>query len=360
MAVSGSTANQVQQAVDRYAEKRPIRGVLAAVQSLDGAVDVSATAGFADAALQVPLRPDTPYFLASITKTYTAAVVMQLARDDGLDLAAPIGTYLDRELVDGLHVIEGDDHGPKLTVEHLLFQTSGLADYFTGHVKGQRSLEAQLNAGDDRAVTISDVVAIVRTLPPKSAPTSDRAHYSDTNYALLGAIIEAVSGVAIAKAFEDLIFVPLGLEQTFLYDYSSPRPKPAVMWHEDNPLEIPLAMSSFSADGAMVATLNDSLKMIRALFTGELLTGDELAYLTRRWRRAFFPIRYGGGLMQFNLSRWLSPIKNPGELVGHSGSTGSFAFFSPARELLLAGTVNQSDSPGRPFRLMSEIVNVVS
>ena len=124
-------------------------------------------------------------------------------------------------------------------------------------------------------------------------------------------------------------------------------------------LNIPLAMSSFPADGGIVATLADSLRFLRGFFGGELLAEDELSYLTGRWNRIFFPMQYGGGVMRFHLPRWLAPIKNPGELMGHSGSTGSFAFYSRQREIFLVGTVNQSDRPGRPFGLMSSIVDLV-
>jgi len=137
------------------------------------------------------------------------------------------------------------------------------------------------------------------------------------------------------------------------------QPTPAVMWHKDHVLEVPLAMSSFLADGGIVSTLADSLRFLRGFFNGELLSEDELAYMTSRWNRIFFPMRYGAGLMRFHLPWWMSPLKNPGELIGHSGSSGSFAFYNPQRDLFLAGTVNQSDSPGRPFRLMPQIINLV-
>lgn len=332
------------------------------MQSMDGSVDASAVAGFADAALTVPLTLDTPYYLASITKTYTAAVIMQLAREQVVDLSAPIGDYLPSDLTGGIHVVDGVDHGPTVTVEQLLFQTSGIADYFSGHRKGESSLEGELFANHDRALTIEDIVAMVRTLPPDFRPGTDegrKAHYGDTNYALLGEIIEAITGDSMAANFEARIFRPLGLKETFLFDHSRSQPAVSVVWHGDRSLNIPLAMSSFHTDGGMVATLSDSLRFLRGFFCGELVTEEELAYLTRHWNRIFFPMQYGGGLMRFYLPRWMAPFRNPGELIGHSGSTGSFAFHSPQRDVLLAGTVNQSDDPGRGFRLMAQVVNLL-
>jgi CubicO group peptidase (beta-lactamase class C family) len=356
-----AVSDQLQRLLDRAVDKERVRGVLAAVQSADGVVNASAAAGFADADLTVPLIPQTPYFLASITKMYTAVVVMQLAREGTVRLETPISDYLSSELTSGLHVIDGTDRGSTITVEQLLFQTSGLADYFAGKQKGEPSLEHALYAGLDRALTIEDVVALARTLPPKFSPGAGRgrkAHYSDTNYALLGAIIAAVTGESVATCFEQRVFTPLGLESTFVFDHNRPWPTAATMWHKDVALDIPLAMSSFPADGGVVATLDDSLRFLRGFFSGMLLSERELAYMTSRWNRIFFPMQYGGGVMRFYLPRWLSPFKNPGELVGHSGSSGSFNFYSRHRGVFVAGTVNQSDSPGRPFRLMPQILDL--
>ena len=357
-----TAVDQLQRLIDRTVAKGPVRGALAAIRSGDGAVDASAAAGFADADLAVPMTVATPYFLASITKMYTAVIVMQLAREGTLDLDAPIGDWLPTEVTSGLHVIDAAEHGPSITVGHLLFQTSGLADYFGGGQKGQLSLEAALNAGADRALTIEDVADLVRTLQPKFAPGAGgggKAHYSDTNYALLGAIIATVTHEPVAADFKQRIFAPLGLEDSFVFDHTESRPAPAVMWHRDVALDVPLAMSSFPADGGVVSTLADSVRFLSGFFGDELLTPDELSYMTGRWNRIFFPMQYGAGVMRFNLPRWISPFKSPGELIGHSGSSGSFAFYSRPRDLFVVGTVNQSDSPGRPFRLMPRILDLV-
>jgi len=353
--------NKLGRLIERQVDGRRQRGVLAAVQSSDGRVEAAAAAGWADAAESIPLTTRSPYFLASITKIYTAVVALQLSREGKLDLEVHIGEYLPSALVEGIHVIGEADHIGAITVEHLLRQTSGLPDYFAGKAKGGASLVEELNTGRDRAVPIEDVVAVARTLPPIFPPGADggtKAHYSDTNYALLGAVIEAVTSASLSKSFDERIFQPLGLEATRLFDHRRQQPRPAMIWHKDTPLDLPLAMSSFKADGAMVATLADSVAFLRGVFEGKLLTDDELGFMTNPWNRIFFPVEYGAGLMRFNLPKWLSPFRNPGELIGHSGSTGSFAFYSPERDLFVVGSVNQSDKPSRPFRLIPRILDL--
>jgi len=73
----------------------------------------------------------------------------------------------------------------------------------------------------------------------------------------------------------------------------------------------------------------------------------------------FFPLRYGYGLMYFKLPRyfWFTPLP---EFVGHSGSTGAFAFACPSRSLYITGTLNQVSSPAKPFFFMIDLVRVLN
>lgn len=350
--------DRLQRLVDRVSSRRRIRNVVAGIHSTNREIEASAAAGSAGADGQDAMTTTTPYHLASITKMYTATVVMKLAESNRISLDSPISDFLDPGVFDAIHVLDGVDSSAQISVEQLLAQTSGVADYFEGKPKGGASLVDDLTQGRDRALDIAAIAEIARRLTPEFVPGA-RAQYSDTNYALLGAIIEAVTGRSVATNFEEFIFDPLGLANTFVFDHAQPQPRPAVIYAEDRVLEIPLAMSSLAPDGGLVSTLDDSLRFLRAFFTGELLTDDQLRHMTSQWNRIQFPLRYGYGLMKFELPRWMSPFKAPPELIGHSGSTGSFAFYNPKRAIFLAGTVNQMDKPGRPYRLMTQMIGLV-
>ena len=171
-------AVELQQLVDRTAEKSRGAGVVAALQSRDGRLSEAAAAGPAG------MTTNTPYFLASITKMFTATVVMKLASSGTIDMDTPISAYLDPELIGGIHVLDGVDHTFGITGTRLLAQTSGLADYFEGAPKRAASLVDELKQGRDRSLGVEDVVDIVRGLQPEFPPGADgdrRAHYSDTN-----------------------------------------------------------------------------------------------------------------------------------------------------------------------------------
>ena len=355
-------AGRLQQFVNRQIARNTAHNMVVGIQSSDSGIDAAAAGGHADADRSLAMTLETPYYLASITKMYTATVIMKLSGTAELDLESPISGYLPATLTNGIHVIDGTDHSDRITVAQLLNQTSGLADYFEGKPKGGRSLVDDLKEGRDRALSIGEITEMVRRLRPEFAPGAGggrKAHYADTNYALLGAIIETVTGRSVGDNFREMIFTPLGLAGTFVFDHTRIQPPVAAMYFKERVVDIPLAMSSFAPDGGVVSTVSESLRFLRGFFGGELLGDEQLAYLTKRWNRIFFPLQYGSGLMRFQLPRLMSPLQAPPELIGHSGSTGSFAFYNPKRAVYLAGTLNQMESPGRPYRVMTRIIGLL-
>jgi hypothetical protein len=80
----------------------------------------------------------------------------------------------------------------------------------------------------------------------------------------------------------------------------------------------------------------------------------------QRWKKIFFPFQYGLGVMWFKLPRILSPFSATPELIGHSGSTSAFLFYSPADRLYIGGTLNQIENQGRPFRLMMKVIKILN
>lgn len=333
---------QLQRLIENECRKPHTHGVLLGVQSADGRVSFQGAAG--------ATAPDRPYFVASVTKMYTVAVLMGLTDEKGLDLDAPIADYLSGELLNGIHVHKGTDHSRRLTVAQLIHQTSGLPDYFEG------GLAEDFKQNRDRAYSVADALALARRKPPAAAPDSGRSHYSDTNYQLLGAIVEAVTDQPLADAFQQRIFDRLGLADTYLYDCAHPRPVETLpLYYKNTQLSLPLALSSERGAGGIVSTLADSLRFLRAYFGGELFASAHVARMWD-WNALFFPIQYGYGLMRFKLPRWMTLFRDTPELIGHSGSTGSFAFYARREQVYLAGTFNQLDKPSRPFNVLPRVV----
>ena len=305
--------SRLQAMVDRYVDKRQVRSIVAGIQSTDGRIDAAAAAGHCDVGGSVEMTADTPYHLASITKMYTATVVMMLAGSGEIDLNAPISEYLGADLVEGIHVIDETDHSGSITVSQLLDQTSGLADYFDGKSRGGSSLADDLKEGRDRALRIGDICEIVRHLPPEFAPGAGdgrKAHYSDTNYALLGAIIEAVTGVTVADTFRETLFMPVpglklvcpataydavGLLRTAvrcddpvmifehkkLYGSKGARAESGAIDASsdipDDDYTVPFGKAAIRREGRDVTVIATLLMMHRSLIAAELLAGEGIS-----------------------------------------------------------------------------------
>ncbi len=335
-------AERLETLADRTARGRHVHGLLLAVAADDGAA-CRAAGGDADL--------EAPYFVASISKMYTAAIIGQLVDRQQLrydDLVVDLLPDLDLR---GLHRLDGVDATSRLCVRHLLDQTSGIADYF---IAG--GIEKDLAAGNDRSYGIADVVDLARQAGPEFAPgdrDGGRAGYSDTNYLLLTAIIEAVTGDTYATAVQRRIATPLGLTRTYVYDG---RDTAGILpiHHRNSLTSFPHALASEQGAGGLVSTLDEQVRFSRAFHGGELFDLER-----PRFNRVFFNVDYGGGTMRFQVPRWMMLGARMPELIGHSGWTGSFLFHSRELGVHLAGTFNQIDSPVRPFRLLPKLTRIV-
>jgi CubicO group peptidase (beta-lactamase class C family) len=331
----------------------------------------SGAAGTAYADQTEAMKIDTPIFIASITKMYTSAVTMILEERERLSLDDPISKFLPYNLLEGLHLYKAVDYSDQLRIYHLISQTSGLPDYFQGRPKGGKSIFDLIVAGGDEEWDVEKVVGITKNnLSPKFLPESkehersgNKAYYSDTNYQLLGAVIESVTQKPLYEVFSELVIQPLELSSTYLHDQVEPRAiqdsPPANIYYKTIPLHLNKAMRSFGPDGGMVSNVEDSLKFLKCLMEGKLFAHPSTLERMKNWRRIFFPLQYGLGLMRYKLPRIFSPFSPNPELIGHSGASSAFLFYSDIGQLYIGGSLNQIENQGRPFRLMHKIIKIV-
>jgi D-alanyl-D-alanine carboxypeptidase len=352
---------KLQAVLDAQIGKGNVHNVVVALQSQDRRIDFLGAAGIADPQTGTAMTPETPYFIASVTKMYTAAIAMQLYEENCVDLDAPISQYLPASLTHGIHIYNGTDYSERIKVLELVNQSSGLADYEMDKPRGGKSVMDELKAGHDRSIDTTEALEITQSLSAHFPPgTRGKAHYSNANYRLLGAIIESVTGRSMAENFEERIFAPLGLGHTYVYDWTAPHPDavPATTYLKGAPAHVPMYLSSNISEGGLVSTASECMIFLRAFFEGRLFDKSNLERMMT-WNPIFFPLRYGYGLMYFQLPRFFWPTPLP-EFAGHSGSTGSFAFVCPSRSMYLTGTVDQIADPSRPFFLMIDLIRAAS
>jgi len=353
---------RLQRVADRVASRRRVPHVVMGVAQGDGPFHWVGAAGAARPD-GTPMRPETPYFVASVTKLFIATTVMQLHEQGDVALDASITEYLPAEVTTGLHRRGGVDLTPRITVRNLLGHTSGLPDFLEDHGRGRPSLYDRIADGHDLAWDFDDVVRITRdeltpTFPPQDPDARRvRARYSDTGFQLLIAIIEAVTARSFAVVLTERFLGPLGMRHTYLPGASEPLEAsgaPAELTAKGRPLHVPRALESCHD---LVGTADDMLRFLRALTRGELFE-DPATYrlMQARWNRILYPLRYGLGMMRYRIAAPFGPGRRAVTLVGHSGATGSWLFHCPELDLLLAGTVDRADARAAPFRLLPSVL----
>ncbi|MBU4534276.1 MAG: beta-lactamase family protein [Euryarchaeota archaeon] len=346
--MSYQLTSQLQNILDKSLHPQKIPGLVVKIESGDGSFSWQGSAGNLDTG--------SFYFIASTSKLYITALILQLRQEGKLDLEDTLADYLSSDLIAGIHVFKGVDYSDSITIKQLLAHTSGVPDYFEDKpAKGDKLINTLLK-GEDEYWGFEDVIDRVRTMKPFFKPgTPGKAHYSDTNFQLLDQVIETITGEKIARALQEYIFHPLKLKNTYLYQDIQDTNPPEI-YYKQGKLHIPRAMTSFRGDGGIVSTASESMIFLKAFFNGTFFPVDYLEDL-KKWNKIFFPLQYGVGLMRFKLPRIFSPLKAVPEFWGHSGLSGAFSYYCPVKDLYFTGTVNQAAYPNLSYKLLIKLVN---
>lgn len=229
--------------------------------------------------------------IGSITKIFTAVAILKLQEQGLLNLDEPVGRYVEFP------------EGGRITLEHLLSHTSGIPDYFN-----EPAAPADLSEFAIHHHSIDEVIGLFRNRPLHFPPGSDY-RYSNSNFILLGRVIEAVSGQTYEEFLSSTILQPLGLSQTSVGRYPPGfSPLPGETAFEELPEGASIDLSFYGPAGGMVSTSADLLRFGRALLAGKVLKEESLLNMAT-------PRRGGYGL------GWMVP-RLPGPVVGgHTGRT---------------------------------------
>lgn len=289
-----------------------------------------------------------PLYLASVGKLFTATVVSMLYDRGELSFRDRISEYLDAELIDGLHVYKGTDYSDEIEIRHLLNQSSGLYDVFWP------LLEKMM---EDPTFEIAPREAVMwgkEHLKPKAKP-GEKHHYTDTNYHLLGLIVESITGRPFHEALHDFIFNPLEMESAYMQGYSEPAVQSAYplasFYIEDvDGSTLPGLPGIDYAGGGVVATLDDYLTFMQALANQRLVDGDTLDLMLSDTYQAYPTIRYGYAIWKLVTIPLIMPKRF--YCWGCAGATGAFLFYHPRTESYIAGTFNDASYVSKGLRWM--------
>ncbi len=341
---------------------KSIKNCVLKVMKGDGSFSWTGSAGVANQEGQIPMINDNPICIASITKLFTATVIMRLYEEGKLSLDDPMSKYLPDEIIRGIHLYKGQDYSYKITIKELLSHTSGIADYYTEKPKGGKSLFEIFLEKPEISWSVNDTIDRARNdLKPNFEPGTD-ASYSDTNFQLLGKIIESITGKQLHNIYEDYFFRPLELKHTWLNNYSEPpsplKVSPADIFYKNKRITDIRYNKAYWADGGIISTAEECIIFLKALNEGKLIRKSTLR-LMHDWHKLEFPIKYGYGTMYFKLPNFMTFGKDIPPLWGHSGSTGSFLYYSEDLDLYMAGTINLVGFNSKSFNLMIDVMNAV-
>jgi D-alanyl-D-alanine carboxypeptidase len=298
------------------------------------------------------------YKIASITKTMTSVVILQLQEEGKLNINYPIREYLyDSKIVklNDLHIHKGVSYGNTITIQQLLQHRTGLADIFT-----DAAFRFYLNEYLNKKQEWDSDKLMARYykygLNKKTHFIPDSGYYySDVNYFLLGLIIEKVSGETLAQQFRKRIFEPLKMSQTY-FEYYEPAVGSGNFAHsflgKRNITKI-LNTSYDWAGGGVVSTNADLATFLRGIFEGKLYKKDStLSLMTKMLPHTLKSGRvsyYGLGLYQYTF--------NGEKYYGHGGFWGSIIAYNPINKVMFCGTVNQVNPPFRTNQFVESLLS---
>ncbi|HEY1579659.1 MAG TPA: serine hydrolase [Terracidiphilus sp.] len=266
--------------------------------------------GMASLEWQVPNSTDTKFRIGSITKQFTSTLILLLQQDGKLDINHPVSKYMP----------DSPPAWAKITLANLLGHTSGIPS-FTGF--------KEFRAWSMMPHTPQEEIAFFRDRPLDFEPGS-KFDYSNSNFILLGALVEKVSGRKYATLLRERILDPLGMKDTGLDSDEIVLPRRAEGYSPGpNGLEVARSESMtipFSA-GAIYSTTGDLLKWEHGLFGGKILNADSLKLMTTPGKGNYGlgvfiadqdgvrVVSHGGGIEGFNTHLAYAPERQIAVIV---------------------------------------------
>jgi D-alanyl-D-alanine carboxypeptidase len=276
-------------------------------------------------------QPGMRFLIASVTKTFTSVAVQKLAEETKLSLDDPIARWLPSELVEKI------PNGRIITVRQLLDHTSGIADY------GEDSIIIREYQDPDVPLTYQTAMWQGINASPLYPPGTNFT-YSNVNYILLTLIIDNASGVPYEDYVTRNIFVPAGMNDTFIHKTNHiPGPHMTATQRGVNGTFADLSSLYVQFDrgaGDIVSTTADLNRFHRALREGKLISKSSLAAMETPSPQS--------GSMGYGLG-YMTTISEPSNVTtqGHGGGyPGSFTFWDylPEQDTYVAMNMNSADS----------------
>ena len=317
-------------------------------------------AGEADPATGRLMTADTPFQIASNTKTFIAASILRLWEEGRIGLDDPVAEHLLPETVE---ILSSDGYDLQaMTVRHLLTHTGGFFDY----ARADQYME-RINADPTHRWTRREQMESTVAWGDPLAPPGEVFNYSDTDYILLGEMLENITGLSMPDAVRELVgYQQLGLTSTW---FETLEPRPVGVPDPAHPFigETDATAFDVSTDlyggGGLCSTVGDMARFFRALFTGgvyldpettaTMLTTVEVPPPAEDEKTSWLPPG------AYKMGVWVTDVDGF-KAYRHTGFWGSSATYVPDLDLVVTASVNQNQARPVLEGLVRDAVRLVA
>lgn len=305
MSFAQAKAEQIEELLSAFEEYGKFNGSV--LVSDQGKVIYKKGFGMANMEWDIPNQPNTKHRLGSITKQFTAMLILQLVAEGKLDLQAPITTYLPDY---------PKANGDRITSHHLLTHTSGIPNY-TSFPKFREDENRNPYTPEE----------FVKKFDEKELDFTpgEKFSYSNSGYFLLGVLVEKLSGKSYEQMLQDKILTPLNMKDTG-YDHFGDILKNRATGYERSGRDYVnssyLDMSIPYAAGSMYSTVEDLYKWDQALYTTSILPKQYMTLYFKPYIPAYgnSHYAYGWGVGYTKIGKSMDSIY----AIGHGGGINGF------------------------------------
>jgi D-alanyl-D-alanine carboxypeptidase len=319
---SAENLDKLDRTIARVRKDKNLPGVLVGV-SVPGEGEYVSAHGLANLHTQTKPQPSDQFRIGSVTKTFVATAILQLVEEGKLRKSDTLSKWY-----------PDFPNADEITIDDLLRMRSGIPHYWNEETLRHYYDNPQQN------VTNEGIIEATAAKADQFKPPDQETEYSDTNYNILGAILEKVSGNDIATQLDQSIISPLGLENTF-YPTDDELPGDLHGYGLDpksGELEDKTILNPAPSDGAgaMISDMSDLAVWSRALYKGDLLTP--------KTQQARLEVQRGEGVSAS--SGYGEGIAKLGKLWGHGGTIAGFStdmWYLPEEDATIVISVNRCD-----------------
>ncbi len=339
---------RVADAVQQHIDAKQIAGAVTLVADRRRILHVEA-AGLADIADNKPMRPDSIFWIASMTKPITATAVMMLDSEGQLSVDDPVAKHIP-ELAD---LKTADGKPATVTIRHLLTHTSGMAE-----ITPEQSR---------KATKLAEVIPMVAAKPLRFRP-GEKWTYCQSSINTAARVVEVVSGKSFPEFLEERLFQPLGMKDTTFYLQEEQLPRLATSYRrtQDGELQAsenfflsgksPTSRDRFPAgNGGLFSTAPDYVRFCQMILNGGELNGRR--YLSREAVEKMTTLQtgdlttgftpgngWGLGWCVVREPQGVTEVLSSGSF-GHGGAYGTQAWIDPTKERIYILMVQRANFP---------------